>query len=210
MDQNLEKKDAFYPAMDQVPSQNSIQATPELEVRDVQEAGPNDTLVTTRYVVHKVRPLSDTLFKISYHYKISIKEIQRVNKFTGEDIFFMKEMLIPYKGDLSNCKAPKIDIKQEEADEKKRREACVTILANLILREEKKWQQHKKLLDNKVHLSSNDFKTEAIFYLEENQYDFNQSVKNYKQDLNAELELVEEKKREKKNKGKKKTSKVGN
>jgi len=61
-----------------------------------------------------------------------------------------------------------------------------------------------------VHLSSNDFKTEAIFYLEENQYDFNQSVKNYKQDLNAELELVEEKKREKKNKGKKKTSKVGN
>lgn len=61
-----------------------------------------------------------------------------------------------------------------------------------------------------MHLSSNDFKTEAIFYLEENQYDFNQSVKNYKQDLNAELELVEEKKREKKNKGKKKTSKVGN
>ena len=195
--------------MGAAPEQNLISKTPELEVRDVQEPGPDDTVVTKRYVVHKVRPLSETLFQISYHYKVPIKEIQRVNKFTGDDIYFMKEMLIPFKGDLSNCSPPKIDPLQEEADEKKRRAACVTILAGVIHREEKKWQQHKRLLDNKFDVH-NDFRTEATFYLEENEYDFNESVKNYKLDLNAELQLVEEMKKDKtKSKSKKKTSKVG-
>ena len=90
-------------------------------------------------MVHKVRPLSESLFKISYHYKVSIKEIQRVNKFEGDDIYFMKEMLIPYKGDLSNCKPPPVNKEQDEEDEKKRRAACVDVLAGVILREEQKW-----------------------------------------------------------------------
>ena len=101
IDINSDPKASGYPTMDAIPGHNSISKTQELEVRDVLEPGPNDTVLTKRYVVHKVRPLSETLFKISYHYKVSIKEIQRVNKFTGEDIYFMKEMLIPYKGDLS-------------------------------------------------------------------------------------------------------------
>ena len=64
-----------YPPMGAAPEQNLISKTPELEVRDVQEPGPDDTVVTKRYVVHKVRPLSETLFQISYHYKVPIKEI---------------------------------------------------------------------------------------------------------------------------------------
>ena len=42
--------------------------------------------------------MKDTLFKISYFYKVSIKTIQFDNQFCGDDIFYMKELLIEYKG----------------------------------------------------------------------------------------------------------------
>ena len=58
------------------------------------EEGPREK----KYMVHKVDAMSDTLFQLSYRYKVSMKEIQRVNGFSGVDIFFMKEMLIPYRG----------------------------------------------------------------------------------------------------------------
>ena len=47
----------------------------------------------------------------------------------------------------------------------------------VIQREEKKWQGLKKLLDSDVDLRNADFKTEAIYYLEECNYDFNLAVK---------------------------------
>ena len=46
-----------------------------LEIRQLTEMGPDETLVTKKYIVHKVRPMKDTLFQISYRYKVSKKEI---------------------------------------------------------------------------------------------------------------------------------------
>ena len=48
------------------------------------------------YLVHKVIAEKDTLFKLSLQYNISKKLIQSTNEFEGEDIFFMKEILIPF------------------------------------------------------------------------------------------------------------------
>ena len=50
-----------------------------------------------------MQPLADTLFKISYHYKVSKKDIQIVNKFSGDDIFMFKELLVPYSGNAESC-----------------------------------------------------------------------------------------------------------
>ena len=107
----------------------------------------------------------------------------------------MKEMLIPYKGDLSNVLPPKVNQEQIEADEKKRRAVCVSSLMTVIQREEKKWQGLKKLLDSDVDLKNADFKTEAIYYLEECNYDFNLAVKQYRGDLESELTLARDKKK---------------
>ena len=54
--------------------------------------------VQKEYIVHKVDASKDTLFQLSYRYKVPKNVIQSVNKFSGEDIYFMKEILIPYKG----------------------------------------------------------------------------------------------------------------
>ena len=51
-----------------------------------------------KYIMHKVQANKDTLFKLSYRYQVSKREIQLVNKFQGDDIFYFKEILIPYKG----------------------------------------------------------------------------------------------------------------
>ena len=44
-----------------------------------------------------MNPSVDTLFKLCVLYKTSKMEIQRVNGFSGDEIFFMKEIFIPYK-----------------------------------------------------------------------------------------------------------------
>jgi len=70
--------------------------------------------------------MHDTLLKLCYHYMVSKKEVQFFNKFSGDDIFFMKEILIPVneKNDVARS-MPKISKKQQEVDEKQRREVCI-------------------------------------------------------------------------------------
>jgi len=90
----------------------------EVELREVTTTNPETgEEVKKCYLVHKVDPEKDTLFKISYHYKVAMKSIQVDNKFTGGDIFYMKELLIEYKGqdvvireeDLKNISKPKLE-----------------------------------------------------------------------------------------------------
>jgi hypothetical protein len=72
----------------------------ELEIREIYETrseadtGP----VLKKYMVHIVQPATDTLFQLSYRYKVSKRELQYINKFSVEEIYFLKEVLIPYKG----------------------------------------------------------------------------------------------------------------
>ena len=67
----------------------------EVELREVIITDP-ETFDEQRkvFLVYKIDPVKDTLFKISYHFKVPIKTIQYDNKFSGDDIFYMKELLI--------------------------------------------------------------------------------------------------------------------
>jgi len=70
----------------------------DLEIREVMELNKEtEEEVMKKYIVHKVDASTDSLFKLSYRYKVSKREIQNTNGFSGEDIFFMKEILIPFK-----------------------------------------------------------------------------------------------------------------
>lgn len=71
----------------------------DIEIREI-EVKEGEDMVMKKFIIHVVQPLTDTLFQISYKYKVSKKEIQRVNKFSGDDIYFMKELLIPYNNNL--------------------------------------------------------------------------------------------------------------
>ena len=85
----------------------------KLEIRTKTEV-VNGVLSAVEYLVHPVSANKDTLFKLSYMYKVSKREIQRVNQFAGEDIFFMKEILIPYNGQQIVLKNKEIDSKTDE------------------------------------------------------------------------------------------------
>ena len=43
-------------------------------------------------------PAADTLFKLTYTYKVSKHDIWNANKFQGDNIAVFRELLIPYKG----------------------------------------------------------------------------------------------------------------
>ena len=121
--------------------------------------------MTKNYLVHKVRPMKDTLFQICYRYKVSKREVQRINKFSGEDIYYMKEILIPYKGEFQETRAPEVSPEEKDMDETKRREVCVDAMAEAIMLSEKKYQNLKRLVQ-KVEIKDMDFKIEAVYYLE--------------------------------------------
>jgi LysM repeat protein len=50
-----------------------------------------------QYIIHKVSP-NDTLDGISFKYDVRKILIQRANEFTGDEIYFMKELIIPFAG----------------------------------------------------------------------------------------------------------------
>jgi len=58
----------------------------------------NGVEVKKEYIVHKLLPMKDTLFALSFQYNVSKRDIQNINKLPGDDIFSFKELLIPYKG----------------------------------------------------------------------------------------------------------------
>ena len=71
----------------------------KVEVRSVPMKNIMTGLMETKeYIVHLIDPKQDTLLKLSYHYNIKQKDIQFENNFITEDISYLKELLIPYKG----------------------------------------------------------------------------------------------------------------
>ena len=73
-----------------------IEVISDVEIREISELVDGESVIK-KYFVHPVDVKNDSLFKLAYLYKVDKKEIQHVNKFSGEDIYFMKEILIPYK-----------------------------------------------------------------------------------------------------------------
>ena len=49
-------------------------------------------------IVHKVNPISDSLFVLCHHYRVSIREVRRLNNFFDDNISYFSELLIPYRG----------------------------------------------------------------------------------------------------------------
>ena len=68
----------------------------EVEVED--EAVEIRTVNEKEYIVHKIKPMKDTVFNLSLKYKVSEKSIKEANKIAGSEIFTLKEVLITYKG----------------------------------------------------------------------------------------------------------------
>ena len=105
----------------------------ELVIREIEEESAMSPggLTKNKYIVHAVRPTLDTLFKLSYQYNTSKRQIQQVNNFTGEDIFTYKELLIPYKGQLAP-KQREQSAEQTQKEEHERRAACLEMLEVVI------------------------------------------------------------------------------
>lgn len=140
------------------------------------------------FIVHKVDPMKETLFQVSWQYKVSKRTIMEVNKFQGEDIFFMKELLIPYTGQKIALKDPQ-DAAKDAADNYQKVQVGLmskvmislensfnTNLAKIIpslkkKNEESKRGQAKRLNEN------------ATFYLEQNNGNYQEALQQYKLDL---------------------------
>ena len=77
-----------------------------------------------------------------------MKEIQRVNQFSGQDIFYMVELLIPYKGQQSLPQAKKQA--EPERMERLRREGCIIMLNEAIMNAEEKMTKQNLIEKQKL------------------------------------------------------------
>lgn len=163
----------------------------DLEIREVYEtrtdsqSGPE----LKKYLVHPVQPATDTLFQLSYKYKVSKREIQYVNKFTGDDIYFMTEILIPYRGvHQMQQMEKKVD---NEKSEEMRRAGCLIMLNNYISRMEVKMSHQGKIEIQKMGKA---YRQESSFYLVHNDWDYKLAQEEYNQDLQFEIDFREKQK----------------
>ena len=138
-----------------------------------------------KYIVHNVEPMHDTLFKLSFYYKVSQKEIRRINEIEGDDIYFLKKILIPVKNGNDEAELPAITEEERSKDEKVRRETAVKLMKEAILKTEKKYAKELKLL--KDELRKIDYTNEAEYYLRENSYDFRKAFKMFEDEVRFEI-----------------------
>lgn len=116
----------------------------------------------------------------------------------GEDIFFMTEILIPYRG--QSLKGEGISEEQKAREEVQRRAACIQLLNGAIEDGERKAMQQGKIPKTKVYKN---YSNEAKFYFEDNELDYWKALKAYKEDLDHEMQhFAQEKELKKKNKKK--------
>jgi len=180
-----------------------VKVDKDLEIREVYETrtDSNSGPELKKYLVHLVQPATDTLFQLSYKYKVSKREIQYVNKFTGDDIYFMTEILIPYRGahQLSQT-AKKVDT---EKSEEMRRAGCLIMLNNYISRMEVKMSHQGKIASQKMGRT---YRQESSFYLVHNNWNYKLAQQEYNQDLQFEIDSREKQKQLKAlNKGKRRS-----
>lgn len=152
----------------------------DLEIREKLET-INGVEVLNKYIVHPVIPNMDTLFKLSYKYKVSKREISIVNGLAGEDIFYCKELLIPFRDQIVIDTTKEKTDEQKQKEERERRAACLSMLNHAIMDHEIKAERKGEIERQKKPQSN--FKSEAKFYLEDNEWDYWKALAAYKEDL---------------------------
>ena len=78
-------------------------------------------------------------------------------------------------------------MEQKENDEKNRRAACLNMLDNAITVSETTAMRKQEIRKEKVQ--SKNYKAEAKFYFEDNDFDYWKALESYKDDLAHEVEL---------------------
>ena len=157
----------------------------DLEIREVYEtrADADSGPVLKKYMVHVVEPATDTLFQIAYKYKVSKRELQYINKFSGEDIFFLKEMLIPYKGAQAQSGIKKKP--DQEKTEALRRAGCLIMLNDQIMALEVQASHQGKIHPQKMGRT---YRQEASYYLTYRDWDYKAALEEFKKDLQFEID----------------------
>ena len=58
----------------------------------------NGEPVTKKVIVYEVNPMTDSLEALAMKFQVSKMSIRALNGFTGDEIYFLKEIRIPWKG----------------------------------------------------------------------------------------------------------------
>ena len=137
----------------------------------------NGEPVTKKVIVYEVNPMTDSLEALALKFQVSKMSIRTLNGFTGDEIYFLKEIRIPWKGQTDIAPreiAPEV---QEKIDEQLR-EKALQMLSIFIADKEKKnapkliqYRKAQKLGPD----CRGDSKAEATYYLEEANYEFIQA-----------------------------------
>ncbi len=115
--------------------------------------------------MHQVKE-NDTLVGISLRYDIAVDLIRMANDFTGDDIYFKKEIIIPYtNGMIYKDKLPATEQEQKEGK---------IVLMNQALVEKYKDQPT--------------YREEAKYYLEITSYDLEKALDEFEEDMKFEKE----------------------
>ncbi len=84
--------------MESVKAQKSNVSKEEASIEDKLQERPREMFQedgSVAYVIHKVQ-ITDTLDGVSIRYNVRKDLIQRVNEFSGDEIYMKKELIIPY------------------------------------------------------------------------------------------------------------------
>jgi len=112
-----------------------------------------------KYIIHKI-DYSDSLDGLALQYSVSAREIKIFNGLTTDDIYYLKELKIP-NPDLQNLHTVSEEVNAEE------------------------YRRQQKLHTMRMVMEKDDHKA-AKFYLEDNNWDVNKAIDNYKSDLEFE------------------------
>lgn len=154
--------------------------------------------MTKTFIVHKVDPLHDRLTQISWHYQVAVRSIQNVNKFAGDNLVGMDELLIPFTGDPSAIRPMVTDPAWKERDAKLLRQTCLELLCDSIQVIEKKHAPQRKALAKAQKVPydpvdtrrASNFEVEARYYLDETNYNYSKALAQYREDLKAEFTMI--------------------
>ena len=58
----------------------------------------NGEPIVKKYILYEVDPMTDSLEALAIKFSVSKMAIRGLNNFAGDEIYFMKELKIPYKG----------------------------------------------------------------------------------------------------------------
>ena len=169
--------DTYEPIQDDEPmrEETKIQEEPIQEKLNTgQGEGARAVAAPTKdnFVIHHVQH-DDTIGKLCLMYNVNKDIIRMANDFLGEEIYMFKTLKIPYTyGKM--MEAPKSGKSEEEV----KREFAIDAM--------------DKLLSEAYKTRQEDYKKEARYYLEVNDYDLSKAIEEFEADMNFEKQVVQD------------------